>query len=109
MRLAAENPTWGHQRIHGELVGLGHRLASSTVWRILKDNGINPSPERSEITWSQFLHSQAAVACDFFSVDTARMGGNPRLDRRGSSPAMTNEHLSRNGRVNRRADTPAHP
>ena len=27
----------------------------------------------SEITWSQFLHSQAAVACDFFTVDTAML------------------------------------
>ena len=25
------------------------------------------------MTWSQFLHSQAAVACDFFTVDTALM------------------------------------
>jgi transposase InsO family protein len=71
LRLAAENPTWGYRRIHGELTDLGHRLASSTVWKILKTNGINPAPKRSDITWSQFLHSQAAVACDFFTVDTA--------------------------------------
>lgn len=70
-RLAAENPTWGYRRIHGELVGLGHRIASSTVWSILKTSGIDPAPHRSEVTWSQFLHSQAAVACDFFTVDTA--------------------------------------
>ena len=71
LRLAAENPTWGYRRIHGELAGLGHRIASSTVWQILKASGIDPAPERSEVTWSQFLHSQAAVACDFFTVDTA--------------------------------------
>ena len=71
LRLAAENPTWGYRRIHGELAGLGHHLASSTVWNILKAAGIDPAPERSEVTWSQFLHSQAAVACDFFTVDTA--------------------------------------
>jgi transposase InsO family protein len=57
--------------MHGELIGLGHRLASSTVWQILKTNSIDPSPERSDVTWSQFLHSQAALACDFFTVDTA--------------------------------------
>jgi putative transposase len=71
LRLASENPTWGYRRIHGELAGLGHRIASSTVWEILKASGIDPAPERSEVTWSQFLYSQAAVACDFFTVDTA--------------------------------------
>ncbi|MCP3933942.1 MAG: helix-turn-helix domain-containing protein [Actinomycetia bacterium] len=42
LRLAAENPTWGYRRIHGKLAGLGHRIASSTVWQILTDNGIDP-------------------------------------------------------------------
>ncbi|MCP3912798.1 MAG: integrase, partial [Actinomycetia bacterium] len=61
LRLAAENPTWGYRRIHGELAGLGHRIASSTVWQILKAKGIDPAPQRSDVTWSEFLHSQAAV------------------------------------------------
>lgn len=73
MRLAKQNPTWGHRRIHGELIGLGHAIASSTVWQILKDHGINPAPERSAVTWTEFLCSQAAVACDFFTVDTAAL------------------------------------
>ena len=73
VRLATENPTWGHRRIHGELIGLGHTIASSTVWQILKDHGIDPAPTRSAVTWTEFLHSQAAVACDFFTVDTATL------------------------------------
>ena len=71
VRLATENPTWGYRRIHGELVGLGHQIAQTTVWQILKDNDIDPAPRRSEVTWTEFLRSQAAVACDFFTVDTA--------------------------------------
>ena len=71
LRLATENPTGGYRRIRGELAGLGHQIASSTVWQILKTSGIAPAPQRSDVTWSQFLHSQAAVACDFFTIDTA--------------------------------------
>ena len=51
--------------------GLGHTIAKTTVWQILTHNDIEPSPTRSDVTWSKFLHSQAAVACDFFTVDTA--------------------------------------
>ena len=73
LRLAAENPTWGYRRIHGELARLGHRLAASTVWQILKSAGVDPAPARSEVTWSQFLRSQAAVACDFATIDTVTL------------------------------------
>jgi transposase InsO family protein len=68
--MAAENPTWGYRRIHGELVGLGHRIGASTVWRILKEQGVDPAPQRASVSWSDFLRSQAAVACDFACVDT---------------------------------------
>jgi putative transposase len=70
-RLARENPEWGYRRIHGELAGLGAKVAASTVWEILKANGIYPAQGRTGPTWSQFLRSQAEaiLACDFFTVD----------------------------------------
>ena len=70
LEMANDNPTWGYRRITGELAGLGHRVGASTVWRILKHHRIDPAPQRTSVTWTQFLRSQAAVACDFATVDT---------------------------------------
>jgi len=72
IRMATENPTWGHRRVHGELVKLGHPIASSTVWQILHDAGLGPAPRRSGPTWRQFLTAQAhcILAVDFVHVDT---------------------------------------
>ena len=71
LRLARENPEWGYRRIHGELAGLGVKVAASTAWEILKSAGIDPAPQRTGPTWSQFLRSQAEaiLACDFFTAD----------------------------------------
>ncbi len=41
------------------------------MWQILDDNGIDTAPNRSDMTWTEFLRSQAAGATDFFTVDTA--------------------------------------
>jgi putative transposase len=72
VRLAKENPLWGHRRIHGELAKLGIAVAPSTVWQILRAAGIDPAPRRSGPTWRQFPHAQAAgiLAVDFLHVDT---------------------------------------
>ena len=70
--MATDNPAWGHRRVQGELVRLGHPIAASTVWQILHDAGIDPAPRRSGPTWKQFLTAQARgiLAVDFVHVDT---------------------------------------
>jgi hypothetical protein len=44
LEMARDNPGWGYRRIHGELAGLGCKLAPSTVWQILKDAASIPRP-----------------------------------------------------------------
>ena len=44
IQMATDNPAWGHRRVQGELVRLGHPIAASTVWQILHDAGSAPHP-----------------------------------------------------------------
>jgi putative transposase len=71
LRLARENSGWGYRRIHGELAGLGVKVAASTVWEILRASRIDPARRRTGPTWSEFLRSQAdaILASDFFTAD----------------------------------------
>jgi putative transposase len=75
LRLARENPRWGHRRISGELVRLGLRVSPTTVRRLLARAGLGPAPRRSGPGWREFLRTQAVsiVACDFFTVESVRL------------------------------------
>jgi putative transposase len=72
LRMARENPRWGHRRIGGELAKLGFGVSPSTVRRLLARAGLGPAPRRSGPSWREFLRAQAAsiVACDFFTVES---------------------------------------
>jgi hypothetical protein len=72
LRLARENPRWGHRRICGELGKLGFRVSPTSVRRLLAQARLQPAPRRGGPTWRELLRSQAAsmIACDFLTVET---------------------------------------
>jgi transposase InsO family protein len=75
VRMATENPTWGYSRIQGALKNLDHRVARSTIARVLKDQGVPPVPDRPT-SWRTFLRASwgKIAAADFFTTEvwTAR-------------------------------------
>jgi transposase InsO family protein len=76
VRIALANPAWGYTRIQGVLANLGHEVGRGTIARILKDNGIEPAPERSRHTrWSTFLRAHWECLADFFTVEVCTMQG----------------------------------
>jgi transposase InsO family protein len=72
-RMAAENPTWGAPRVHGELLKLGFHVSEPTVSRWLRraPRALDPAQR-----WLTFLrnHREAIAAMDFFTVPTITFG-----------------------------------
>jgi hypothetical protein len=72
LRAARENPSWSYTRLAGTLRNLGHDISRSTVKNILKEAGIEPSPERLRgTTWHDFIatHKDVLAATDFFTQE----------------------------------------
>ena len=71
--MAADNPTWGEERIAAELLlKLGIRISPRTVRRYLPpDSG--PRCGTSSKRWMTFVrnHAQGILCCDFFVTVTA--------------------------------------
>jgi len=78
VRMALENPSWGYTRIQGALANLGHKVGRGTIANVLKENGIDPAPERGKHTsWATFLkaHWECLAATDFFAVEVLTLTG----------------------------------
>jgi putative transposase len=69
----AKTTGFGYTRIIGELRKLGiKKISRQTVRNILKEEGIEPGPDRTSDTWDNFIkrHAETLWAVDFFSVKT---------------------------------------
>src|SRR5262245_62878690 len=90
LRLARENPRWGHRRICGELTRLGFSVSATSIRQLLARAGLEPAPRRGGPSWRQFLNSQAAsiVACDFFTVETILLRLRALLHRARKPPCL---------------------
>ncbi len=78
VRFAKENPTWGYDRIQGELAKVGYKITDTTVANILKAHGIEPAPTRKRTgSWETFLksHWDAISATDFTTVEVWTKSG----------------------------------
>ena len=63
-------------RIQGELKSIGHRVAVSTITKVLKENGIPPAPDRPS-SWRSFLqaHWGEVAGMDFFTTEVWTVQG----------------------------------
>jgi hypothetical protein len=68
--------------LHGELLVLGLTVAASTVWKILREAGIDPAPERAE--WV----TQAAKNLAMDLEDTGCRARSLIRDRDGQFPEL---------------------
>ncbi|MFN3159210.1 MAG: integrase core domain-containing protein [Rubinisphaera brasiliensis] len=74
----AETTGFGYTRIIGELRKLGiKKISRQTVRNILKEQGIEPGPDRTSDSWTDFLsrHGETLWGCDFFSVKSITTTG----------------------------------
>jgi len=65
-RMATENRLWGAERIQGELLKRGIRVAKRTVQRCIR--GARPPGPRGGQSWRTFLRNHTFWACDYLQV-----------------------------------------
>jgi len=75
--MARANPSWGYNRILGELKKLGIDVSRATIQKTLRENGLEPTPLRRDSTWNRFIqmHMDTLIACDFFTKEIWTLRG----------------------------------
>ena len=61
---------------------MGHEVARGTIANVLKEQRLEPAPERErKTTWREFLsrHREVIVAADFFTIEAWTRKGLTRL------------------------------
>jgi hypothetical protein len=95
--MAAENPTWGEERIANELkLKLTIRVSPRTVGKYLRKDGPVRTPDPKQ-RWLPFVrnHAKVIVACDFFVVIIAPSGPSTSSLSWRSDPARFSTRASR--------------
>ena len=78
LRFAAENPSWGYDRIQGALANVGYPISDTTFGNVLKQHGVEPAPDRKrQTTWKTFIksHWDVLAAIDFTTIEVWTKGG----------------------------------
>lgn len=99
VRFALENRHWGYGKVQGAFEHLGHTISTESIANILRENGIEPAPERSKRkTWNEFLRthrnrslltenrSQSLRICSLLSCRSPRSTFEPSDRLPSSSP-----------------------
>ena len=69
-RMAAENPTWGAPRFHGEIQKPGLVISERTISRFMPRRPVDPAVRQHRRTFLR-NHREVIAAIDFFTLPTA--------------------------------------
>ena len=76
--MAKDNKHLGCRKLHGFLKYLGLKVSASTISRVLREHGIDPTTKRPEKTsWNEFIraHWDSLAAIDFFTTEIYTIRG----------------------------------